>query len=393
MITRQLEIALPKLLKTFPAIVILGPRQVGKTTLVKHLAKQIKKPVHYLDLERPSVYDLLKREPESYLAAYQNDCVIIDEIQRMPALFPLLRSLIDDNRKPARFIITGSASPDLLKGASESLAGRVSYSYMNPISLDELPDKISMQTHWLRGGFPQALTMRNQEMRYNWMDSFITTFIERDLSFLFDVRFSSVVMRKLWTMLAHVHGTTLNAESIGRSLDITGTTLKRYLDYLEGAFIIHRLPPFYINIGKRLIKTPKVYINDSGILHFLLNVHTTKELQNLPSLGNSWEGYAMSQIRYAKDSRLDMYYYRTQAGAECDIVLARGHHVKACIEIKYSQSPNISKGYYQSVFDLKSKVNFVIVPGDINLVTKEGVRIVGLQIFIAKYLAKLNLLT
>ena len=261
---------------------------------------------------------------------------------------------------------------------------------MNPIGLHELPAHISMQTHWIKGGFPQPLTMRNNELRYNWMDSFITTFIERDLPFLFDVRFSPVMMRKLWTMLAHLHGTILNAESVGRSLDITGTTLKRYLDYLEGAFIIHRLPAFYTNIGKRLVKASKVYINDSGILHFLLNIHSDKELQTLPSLGNSWEGYAISQIRYSKDSRLDIYYYRTHAGAECDVVLARGHHVKACVEIKFSKSPSITKGYYQSVADLKSKSNFIVVPGTINFLNKEGIRIVGLQLFIDKYLPALK---
>ena len=390
MIKRILEASLSRFLKAFPAVVILGPRQVGKTTLAKRLAEQLKKKSHYLDLERPSVFDLLKREPESYLSAYKNDCVIIDEIQRMPELFPLLRSLIDDHRKPARFLITGSASPELLQGASESLAGRVSYSYLNPIGLHELPDNISMQMHWLKGGFPQALTMRNQSLRHNWMDSFITTFIERDLPFLFDVKFSSVVMRKLWVMLAHDHGGILNAEKIGRSLDITGTTLKRYLDYLEGAFIISRLPAFYINISKRLVKASKVYINDSGILHFLLNVHTEKELHNLPLLGNSWEGYAVSQIRYAKESRLDMYYYRTQAGAECDVVLARGHQVKACVEIKFSKSPAASKGYYQSIDDLRSKANFIVVPDNLDFVTEQGIRITGLRIFLNKYLHKLN---
>ena len=203
MIKRKLELQVSKFMKVFPAVVILGPRQVGKTTLAKRLSKQLKKKVHYMDLERPSVFDLLKRDPESYLASYQDDCVSIDDVHRMTSLFPLLRSLIDDKRKPARFIVTGSASPDLLKGASESLAGRVSYSYLNPVGLHELPAHISMQTHWLRGGFPQALTMRNYELRHTWMDSFITTFIERDLPFLFDVRFSPVLMRKLWTMLAH----------------------------------------------------------------------------------------------------------------------------------------------------------------------------------------------
>ncbi len=390
MIKRQLEAVAASLIKGFPVVVILGPRQVGKTTLVRLLAKQVKKEVHYLDLERPTHFDLLKREPETYLHSYIKDCVIIDEFQRMPELFPLLRYLVDENRKPARFIITGSASPLLMKDTSESLAGRVTYIYLHPIGLHELPATISMKKHWLKGGFPQVLTFRNEKLRYAWMDSFITSFIERDLPFLFDVRFSPITMRKLWMMLAHVHGNILNAEALGRSLEITGTTLKRYLDYLEGAFIITRLPTFFISISKRLIKAPKVFINDSGILHFLLRIHTEKELQNSPSLGNSWEGYAISQINYAKDNRLDMYYYRTQAGAECDLVLARGHIVKACVEIKYSASPNISKGYYQSVADLKSKTNFVITAGDTDFVNTQGIRIVGLKIFVEKYLPKLK---
>ena len=390
MINRRLETQVISLLKTFPAAVILGARQVGKTTLAKGLSKKLKKKVRYLDLERPSVADLLRRDPETYLASYQDECVILDEIQRMPELFPLLRSLIDDFRKPARFIITGSASPGLLKGASESLAGRVSYSYLNPVGLSEIPKSISMRSHWLKGGFPHPLMMRSPLLRYSWMDSFITTFIERDLPFLFDIKFSPQVMRKLWAMLAHLHGSIMNAESVGRSLDITGTTLKRYLDYLEGAFVIYRLPAFHTNSGKRLVKAPKVFIDDSGILHFLLRIHDEKELHSHPALGNSWEGYVISQIRYAKDSRLDAYYYRTHAGAECDLVLVQGHRVKGCIEIKHSQWPAISKGFYQSAADLKSTSNFVVIPGNENFLTRDGIRIVGLRTFIDKYLPGLK---
>ena len=377
-------------LSAFPVVILLGPRQVGKTTLAKELSTKTKRNVHYLDLEKPSAYSAVKKSPEDYLTPFENDCVIIDEVQRMPELFPLLRALVDENRKPGRFILTGSASPDLLKGASESLAGRAMYCYLHPIMISELPDSINMRAHWVRGGFPLALLSKTTKLRWDWMDSFITTYIERDLPFLFDVKFSPVTMRKLWQMLAHVHGSILNAANMGNSLDITGTTLKRYLDFLEGAFIIRKLPPFFISIGKRLVKAPKVYINDSGILHFLLNLETEKELVNYPSLGNSWEGYVVSQICYAKPSRIDAYYYRTHAGAECDLVLTRGHEVKAAIEIKYSKEPVLSKGFFQSVADLKSKNNFVITPFETDIGLKNGVRMVGLKTFINKYLAKME---
>jgi uncharacterized protein len=390
MIERATIAILKRALKSFPSVAILGARQVGKTTLAKELTGKLKRSITYLDLERPSTLAAITREPEEFFATYMNHCVIIDEIQRMPSLFPLLRSLIDENRKPARFIITGSASPELLKGASESLAGRVMYCQLNPIGLHELPESITIKTHWLRGGFPVPLTIKSNALRIDWMDSFITTYIERDLPFLFDVRFSTVTMRKLWQMLARTHGNILNAENLGNSLDITGTTLKRYIEFLEGAFIIHRLPPFFINVRKRLVKAPKVYINDSGILHFLLNIHSDKDLLNHPSIGASWEGYVVSQILYAKESRLDAFYYRTHAGAECDLVLARGEEVKAAIEIKYSKSTNISKGFYHSVKDLKSKSNFIITPFVTDYLSKEGVHRVSLDIFINKYLPKLG---
>jgi uncharacterized protein len=390
MIFRYLTKDALRQLKIFPAVAILGPRQVGKTTLAQTIIKSQKKTVHYIDLEKRSQFNLLQADPENYLSAYSNDCVIIDEIQRMPELFPLLRSIIDEKRKPGRFIITGSASPDLLKGASESLAGRISYNYLHPIHLSELPVNISMKQLWLKGGFPPALTMRSNRDREDWMDSFITTYIERDLPFLFDVKFSSIVMRKLWQMLAHVQGSVLNTENLGRSLDITGTTLKRYLDYLEAAFLIKRLPAFYVNIGKRLVKSPKIYILDTGILHFLLSINTDKELLNSPQLGASWEGFVISQIYYAKNSRIDAYYYRTQAGAECDLVLARGHLVKACIEIKYSSKPIAGKGFYQSIEDLKSKNNFIIIPEAVDYLNKDKTRIVGIDIFIKKYLPKIK---
>lgn len=389
MIQRALQPVMEKFLKAFPAIVVLGPRQVGKTTLVKLIAKTSKKKAIYLDLEKHSDFEKLNRDAEEYLGSYLNECVLIDEVQRLPKLFPLLRAMIDEKRKPGRYIVTGSASPELLKGASESLAGRVVYFYLHPIGLHELPHNISLNKHWFRGGFPQALTIRNAPLLQAWLDSFITTYIEKDLPFLFDIRFSTTTMRKLWSMLAHLQGSILNAEKLGSSLDITGTTVKRYLDYLQAAFIITKLQPYYVNIGKRLVKAPKVYINDSGILHYLLRVNNEKELAGHPGVGASWEGYVISQVLYAKENRLDMYYYRTQAGAECDLVLVRGHLVKACIEIKFSKAPVVTKGFYQSVTDLKCKNNFIVCSADIDYVTKEGIRIVGAALFIKKYLRRL----
>ncbi|MBC7424581.1 MAG: ATP-binding protein [Ferruginibacter sp.] len=389
MIQRAIQPLIEKFLKSFPAIVLLGPRQVGKTTLVKLVAVKNKKKTIYIDLEKHSDFEKLNRDAEEYLLSYLDECVVIDEVQRMPELFALLRAVIDEKRKPGRFIITGSASPALLKGASESLAGRVAYFYLHPIGLHELPATIPIKKHWFRGGFPEALTMRNNQLLQGWLDSFITTYIEKDLPSLFDVRFSTSTMRKLWSMLAHLQGSILNAENLGNSLDITGTTVKRYLDYLEAAFIITRLQPYFINIGKRLIKAPKIYINDSGLLHYLLRVHVEKDLLNNPAVGASWEGYIVSQVLYAKDNRLDMYYYRTQAGAECDLVLVRGHIVKACVEIKLSKAPVVTKGFFQCIEDLKSKSNFVVCAAEVDYVTNKGIHIVGATIFVNKYLPKL----
>ncbi len=390
MIDRIIIQRMKRYMKEFPVLVILGPRQVGKTTLMKSIAgyPTLRKSV-YLDLEKSSDETMMKRDAENYLQAFLHSTVLIDEIQRMPGLFPLLRAMVDENRMPARFILSGSASPDLLKGASESLAGRVYYFHLHPVGLHELPDTISLKRHWLRGGFPKPLTIRSDEMVDAWMESFITTYIEKDLPTIYDIRFSPVMMRKLWAMLAHLHGDQLNLERLGASLEMTGPAIKRYVDFLEGAFIIRRLPPYFVNSGKRLVKAPKIYINDTGILHHLLHIRDEKELLEHPSIGASWEGYVINQIIYALPPRIDAYYYRTQAGAECDLVLVRGIEVMACIEIKLAKSPVITKGYYHSIEDLRSKNNFVVCSGDNDYISDKGIRVVNVEKFIRKHLKKL----
>jgi len=385
MVKRILEKRLRQLMRQFPAVCVLGPRQVGKTTLVKQLALTQKKPVHYLDLERPT--DRLKlQDPESYLAQHSEKCVIIDEVQFMPALFEVLRPLIDDNRVAGRFLLTGSASPELIKGVSESLAGRIAYLELSPLTLLELGSKPMIEKHWLRGGFPSSYLAKRADGAKQWLDFFIKSYLERDLNLIYNINFTRSTMQKMWTMIAHFHGNILQAENFARSLGVTGPTAARYFDFLEGAFIIHRLPAYAHNSKKRLIKSPKLYLRDAGVLHRLLHVNDVEELKSNVIVGNSWEGYVIEQIYNSKPEHLRMYYYRTHDGAETDVVLEKGNKIMACIEIKFSNAPVLSKGFYNSLQDLKCTAGFVITPSSENYVNGQGVRICSLFDFLKKYL-------
>lgn len=377
------------MLKQFPAIAILGARQVGKTTLAKQIASVQKKPALYLDLENPIDVRRLA-DPYTFLTDNIDKCIIIDEVQTLPHLFAVLRSVIDNDRRNGRFILLGSASPQLVKGVSESLAGRIAYRELSPINFTELPEKISKGKHWLRGGFPTPLLARNEKAAGEWMSSFIRSYAERDLSILFGIDLTSNIISRLLSMVAHINGNVWNAEMIARSLGITAPTVNRYVDFLEGAFLVHRLAPFHINTKKRLVKAPKIYIRDSGLLHQLHNVHSIVSLKGHPVVGASWEGYVAEQVNQLKPKGIDMYYYRTQAGAEYDIVLAKGIHPVACVEVKLNNAPNISRGNMQSIADLKTKKNFVVVPDADEYKTKEGIVICNVAIFLTKYLPKLT---
>ena len=372
-------------MKQFPAVAILGARQVGKTTLAKQIAAKQSKPSLYLDLENPLDVRRLA-DPYTFLTDNKNKCVIIDEVQKIPSMFSVLRSVIDENRRNAKFILLGSASPQLVKGVSESLAGRIAYRELSPINYTELPEKVSRDRHWLRGGFPTALLARNEKNAAEWMSSFIRSYVERDLSALFRVDLTSNIISRLLSMLAHINGSVWNAEMIGRSLGITAPTVNRYVDFLEGAFLVHRLPAFFVNTKKRLVKAPKIYIRDSGMLHQLSNVHSLTMLKGHPVAGSSWEGYVVEQVKQLKPAGLDMYYYRTQAGAEYDIVLARGIHPVACIEVKLNNAPSLSKGNLESIAELKTKKNFVVVPDVPDYKTKEGIVICNINSFLTKHL-------
>ena len=389
MVERNLHKEIITLLRQFPAVAILGARQVGKTTLAKQIAESRNKPSLYLDLENPLDVRRLA-DPYSFLTDNDDKCIIIDEVQTIPSLFAVLRSVIDKKRRNGKFILLGSASPQLVKGVSESLAGRIAYRELTPISFTELPSNISRDKHWLRGGFPAALLAKNEKAASEWMNSFIRSYVERDLSALFGINLTSNIISRLLSMLAHINGTVWNAEMIARSLGITAPTVTRYIDFLEGAFLLHRLPAFHINTKKRLVKAPKLYIRDSGLLHQLSSVHSMVALKGHPVVGASWEGYVVEQIKQLKPPSVDMYYYRTQAGAEYDIVLAKGIHPLACIEVKLNNAPTISKGNMQSVADLKTKKNFVVVPDVEEYKTKDGIIICNIATFLTKYLLKIK---
>ncbi|MEN9522956.1 MAG: hypothetical protein RL065_1333 [Bacteroidota bacterium] len=361
MIQRNLDTVIRKLLKQYPAVAILGPRQVGKTTLAKQIATGKKDNTIYLDLEKAADRSLL-HDAHSYLEHYKNKCVVLDEVQLMPDLFSVLRPLIDEHRKAGRFILLGSASPALVKGVSETLAGRISYKELSPIGITELPEKITMRKHWLRGGFPDSLLARTDAMSSQWLSDFIRSYVERDMELLFGISISNSTLQKLWTMIAHTSGNVWNAETYARSIGVTAPTILRYLDYMEGSFMIRRLQPWFTNTKKRLVKSPKVYVRDTGILHQLLHIHSYDSLLSNPIVGASWEGYVVEQIAQQLSPDLQLYYYRTHDGAECDLVIVKGITPISCIEIKHSNSPAISKGFNVCIDDLKTKRNFVITP-------------------------------
>lgn len=385
MIKRLLQTKLTGLLKQFPAIAILGPRQAGKTTLAKQMAGVKKGNTLYLDLENPADRNRLI-DAYSYLESQRDVCVILDEVQLMPELFSVLRPVIDEYRKNGRFILLGSASPALVKGVAESLAGRITYTELAPLSLQELPGKISRRQHWFRGGFPQALLAKTDTASRQWINSFVRSYVERDLSILFGVNFSNATMQRLWTMMAHTSGNIWNAETYARSLGVTAPTILRYADYLEGGFMIRRLQPWFVNTKKRLVKSPKMYVRDTGILHSLLHIHSMDDLLSNPVAGASWEGYVVEQIAAGKHEDVQLYYYRTHDGAECDVVMVRGIHPVACIEIKLSNAPTISKGFMHCIADLKPKNKYIITPQSETYSVHDNIIVTGISNFLKELL-------
>ncbi len=361
MIKRLLEDQLLDQIGYFPAVVLIGPRQVGKTTLIKSLQGKLNRPSVYLDLELPSQRDRLEPDPEVYLSNRQEQTVILDEVQQLPNLFPLLRGLIDQHRVAGRFLLPGSASPHLLRNTSESLAGRVVYLEMHPLLLEELPTTDTYRLHWLRGGFPDAYLAPSVKRLRDWFESFVATYLQRDLPQL-GLSASPNLVRRLLTMLGSQQGGLLNYSNIANSLGLAVTTLQRYIDFLEQAFLIRRLEPYFVNVGKRLTKSPKAYVRDSGMVHHLLRLYDEDALLGHPVAGGSWEGYVIQQVVAVLGTDTRPFFYRTQQGSELDLVLERSGHIVLALEIKLSNQPTLSKGNTVALQDLGNPPLLLVTP-------------------------------
>ncbi|MDX2195761.1 MAG: ATP-binding protein [Cytophagales bacterium] len=371
-----------------PAVAILGARQVGKTTLARQAGDAVAKKYIYMDMESSSDLALIGDSPEDYLQYHQDKLIIIDEVQAYPILYSRLRGLIDKNRVNGRFLLLGSVSPGLVKGVSESLAGRISYLDLYPFKLNEIIDQYNIQKHWFRGGFPRAFLAATDYDCTEWMQGFTRSYIERDLSSLFGVNLNSEINRRLWMMLAHHHSQLFNAEELSRSLGVTAPVVHKYVDYMIGAFLIYKLQPWYINSGKRLSKAPKIYLRDSGILHYMHRIQDIDALMSHPIVGASWEGYVIDQIIYHKPAGIDVYYYRTYSGTEVDAVLVKGNIPIASVEVKLSNAPTIPKGFYIGINDLQTTHNYVITP-HADLYPAKNAWVCNLAHFICKVLPNL----
>ncbi|MBN3035952.1 MAG: ATP-binding protein [Bacteroidales bacterium] len=384
MVDRILSKRLEYLTGKFPVVGIIGPRQVGKTTLAKEFLKTITKSSLYLDLEKTSDIDKL-RDPELFLSNNSEKCIVIDEIQNKPELFPLLRALVDEHRVPLRYIILGSASPGLLRQSSQSLAGRIAYLELCPFNFIEIKNITDVKRHHLFGGFPESLLSEKAEDGWLWLENFINTYIYRDLQQL-GLKADAAILRRLWEMMAWLNGNMLNYQLIGKSLDLSGPTISTYISFFENAFLVRKLQPFHYNIKKRLVKSPKIYLNDTGILHKLLRISDYDQLLGHTSVGASWEAYVVNQIYSLLTKDLELFFYRTHNGAEVDIVFVKALQPVATAEIKFTSMPHPSKGLINCIQDLNSANNYIITPFSDDYLTSANIRVCSLPVFLEKYL-------
>lgn len=359
-IKREIESQILLMVKHFPSVAILGSRQVGKTTLAKEITAQLDKESVYLDLENPADSAVLDH-PLEFIQSVQNKTLVIDEIQRKPELFPVLRSAIDSNRINGRFILLGSASKDLLLMSNETLAGRIVYNELTPFFFKEISTLSDFRVHWLRGGYPVAFTQDDDFIRKQWFKSFLSAYIERDLLML-GLGSSTNDVQRLFYMLSSVHGNLLNYSSLANSMGLSIMTVRNIISFFEKSFIIRVLQPYYTNIGKRLVKTPKVYFRDSGIINSLLDLANYEDLLRHPMLGYLWEGYVIENIIDTLGDRFQYYFYRTADGTECDLLIFEGTTCKAVIDVKFSPAPKSTKSMTTTIQDLKPSSAFFIVP-------------------------------
>lgn len=360
-IMRDKDLALlAQRLRDVPVVAILGPRQCGKTTLAQQFARRhAQRPVHRFDLEDPR--DLAKLAQPLLALEHLTGLIIIDEVQRRPELFPILRVLVD-KQPDTRYLLLGSASRDLLSQSSESLAGRISYLELGGFSLDTLPRDAASRL-WIRGGFPRSYLAASGRASFQWRQDFIATFLERDVPNL-GLRIPASALRRFWTMLAHYHGQIFTAAEIGRSLAVSDATARRYLDILAGTFLVRQVPPWFYNTGKRLVKRPKVYFRDSGLLHALLSLEDRNDVLTHPKLGASWEGFALEQaIGHLNLSERDVFFWAVHTGAELDLVFQHKGKLWG-IEAKYRDAPTLTHSMRSAIEELKLAHLWVLYPGE-----------------------------
>lgn len=396
MITRRISPVLVERLAEAPAVALIGPRQVGKTTLARAIGDARGAGALYLDLEQPQDRARLA-DPAAYLALHADKLVILDEIHRAPEIFDVLRGQIDARRRAGRpsghFLILGSAALPLLRQSSESLAGRIAYLEMTPLLPLEIageasaaPDDAALPAPllpapllqlWLRGGFPSSYLAASDAASLRWRLAFIRSYLERDIP-QFGVRVPAATLERFWTMLAHVHGGLLNAQQLAGSLGVAWHTASHYLNLMEDLLLIRRLPPYAANVGKRLVKSPKLYIRDAGLLHALLGLRNFDDLLGHPVAGASFEGLAIETLIAAQPDGAKAFFYRTQAGAEIDLVIELGPRRLAAIEIKSSTAPTVSRGFHAGCADLKPVARWVVYPGREAFPLGDGVEAIGL---------------
>jgi predicted AAA+ superfamily ATPase len=375
---RRLQERILARLEHMPAVALLGPRQAGKTTLAKQVASG--RPAVYLDLESPRVRDRLA-EPEMYLADHADELVVLDEVQRLPGLFEILRGVIDEGRWEGRgngrFLLLGSASGDLLR-QSESLAGRIAYMELDPFDALEAADGgIDGDALWVRGGFPDSVLAADDLTSAMWRDNLIRTYLERDIPEL-GFRIPAATLRRLWTMLAHHQGGLLNLSLLARALDVGGSTVARYVDLLVDLLLVRRLPPWISNAGKRLVRSPKVYVRDSGIVHALLELPSKEALLGHPVVGASWEGFAIENLLNVAGDWVDASFYRAHGGAEADLVLAWGQDRRWLVEVKRTLAPKLRRGFTAAWEDVQPERGFVVYAGTERYPIRQGVEAIGL---------------
>lgn len=378
MIPRRLERLIDQRLSQFPAVALLGPRQVGKTTLAR-MCRAAEAALH-LDLENPVDLEKLA-DARAYLETRGGRLTIIDEIQRAPGLFQILRGLIDERvrggERAGHFLLLGSASIDLLKQSSESLAGRIAFLELAPLDVLELSQDMRQQL-WTRGGLPRSVLAETEAESVIWREGFIRTYLERDIPLL-GPRIPAETLRRLWTMLAHSQGGLLNAAELARALAVDGKTVGRYLDLMVDLLLVRRLPPYFANVRKRLVKSPKVYVRDSGLVHTLLRLDDLDDLLGHPVAGASWEGFVIENLLRAAPERTRASFYRTATGVEVDLVLELPGHRLWTVEIKRSSAPKVEPGLHTAIQDIQPDRAFLVYSGDERYPKGDGIEAIGVR--------------